>query len=84
VSKRISNAKTEVTSICIHKARANAAIPTMSMNELQPYFAHFPGLLYDFIEQSCFKNLGRVVSVEVNFEISHLRMGSAELKYNGL
>jgi hypothetical protein len=37
------------------------------MNQNQPCFTDFPGLLYELLEPSTLDNLGRVEPVEVNF-----------------
>jgi hypothetical protein len=61
--------KTEIASVGAYKSRADAPITPVPVNECQSHFAHLPGLLDKFMEESSFDDLGGMRSVKVNLDV---------------
>jgi hypothetical protein len=59
----------EITCIRVDEARADATIASVPVDEGQFHFAHFPGLLYEFMKESSSNNLGGMESVKINFHL---------------
>jgi hypothetical protein len=69
VPQRPPNTEAKVTGVRIYKTRSNSSIATMSMNECQFVFPHFPSLLHNFAKSSVEYDFSRMVAVKVNFHL---------------
>lgn len=67
MTKSFSNSKPEVTGVGIHKAGRNAAVPSMTVNQRQIIFAHFPCLVHDVSENPSVDDFTWMIAVKVDF-----------------
>ncbi len=69
LAKSAAETKTEITGFRVDETWADATVASMPVNEFQSHFTHLPGLLYEFMKESSFNDLGRMESVKVNFHV---------------
>ena len=62
-----SNGQPEISCICVYKARADSAVPSVAVDKRQRFGAGLPGLSHNCVEHSVEDDLGRVVSVKIDF-----------------
>ena len=73
MAQRLSNAKTKITGVRIHKPRADSSIASVSMDQYELIFPHLPGLLQDLGECSVENDLSGMIAVKV--DLHHLPPG---------
>lgn len=67
MTQSTSDTKPKIPGIGVDEAWADAAIPSVAVNEPQLVFAHLPYLLHELMEPSASNNLGGMESVKVYF-----------------
>ena len=77
--QRPPDAEAKVSGVGIYKSGRDATIATMSVNERQLMLTHFPCFLQDLAKNSVENDFSWMVAVKVDFHLSPLVCGSAEL-----
>src|SRR5262249_852234 len=76
VSHCAANGQPEISGVCVYKSRSDSSIPAVPVNQPQGPCTHFPSLLHQLFQHSVKNDLGRVVSMKVNFHVGSLNWWS--------